>query len=119
LQRNVQDQPSARARRERTAPSPEPIETDSLAEETELLRQARRAVAAGDPHRALALLDTCARRFPNGVLIEERAALRVITLCEAGETSRGRDAARAFARTYPASALSTRVRDACESTHDG
>jgi hypothetical protein len=94
------------------AVEPEPP-TDSLDAENALLGEARRALAQGDPRRALSLLGEHARRFPDGLLAEERAALRVVGLCSAGQADDGRRAAARFLEAHPASALAGRVRQAC------
>lgn len=91
------------------APQPE----SSLAAETRLLDRARQAVAAGRPTDALAILREAASRFPDGVLVQERAALRVVAMCDAGRYEAGREAAAAFMRSHPRSALRPRVESAC------
>ncbi|MCA9713398.1 MAG: hypothetical protein KC468_01750, partial [Myxococcales bacterium] len=91
----------------------EPPATSSLAAETEALRRVRSELSRGEPARALELLDDHARRFPAGVLVEERAALRVVALCDAGRRADGRAAAGRFLARYPSSALAGRVRAAC------
>ncbi len=94
----------------------EPVETPSatsLAEETRLLARARRALVKSWPKMALGLIREAEERFPNGVLRQERAALRVMALCDAGQLADGRKAAAAFLRTHPRSALRSRVESAC------
>ena len=94
--------------------SPPPVTSvDALAEETRLLRAADAATRAGDPSRALALLEEHARRFPGGVLGEERDAERVLALCAAGRTADARAAAQRFLSARPSSALAGRVRSSC------
>ena len=87
--------------------------TDPLAEEMALLKQAKLALSRGEPKRALTLLDEHADRFPRGVLLQERQALRVVALCDAGDRTRGREAADRFSREHPKAALAERVRAAC------
>lgn len=89
------------------------ITTDALADEAQLLRDAQAALARGDGAGALAMLDAGARRFTAGVLLEERAALHVLALCELGRRARARDEAAAFAAAHPRSPLLARVRGAC------
>jgi hypothetical protein len=102
------------ADRPRSEPSLAPrISRDPLAEEAQLLREAQAALARGDGAGALALLDAGARRFTAGVLIEERAALHVLALCELGRRAPARDEASAFAAAHPRSPLLARVRAAC------
>jgi hypothetical protein len=86
---------------------------DDLVEETHLLREANVATRAGDPVRALALLEEHARRFPRGVLGEERDAERVLALCAAGRTAEAHAAAQRFLAARPGSALAGRVRSSC------
>ncbi|MEM6293260.1 MAG: hypothetical protein AAGA54_18455 [Myxococcota bacterium] len=95
-----------------SAPEPAPS-ASSLAAETRALQQARAALKDGRPQDALSKLDRAAQAFPDGALIEERAALRVLALCEAGRADEGRAAAAAFETTYPRSAHAKRVANAC------
>lgn len=85
----------------------------SLSQETRLVRDANSATRAGDPARALALLDEHARRFPRGVLVEERDAERVLATCAAGRRDEARALASRFLRTYPGSPMSGRVKSSC------
>ena len=98
----------------RTTPAPsEPEPGDTLAEENRLLGRARAALIADEPARALALLREHARRFADGVLTQERRALRAVALCEAGREDEGAAAARSFLRAHPQATLARRVRSAC------
>ena len=90
---------------------PPVVTTDSLAEETTLLRQADRALRAGNPSGALDLLDQHAARFPKGVLSAERNGERMIARCQLGQVNAG--ARDAYLSAHPQSALSARIRDAC------
>lgn len=99
--------PSAEAPPVATAPE------SSLAAETRMLDRARKAVAAKRPKDALAILAEAASKFPGGVLAQERAALRVVALCDAGRLEAGRKAAASFVAAHPRSALRTRVETAC------
>jgi len=101
--------------RKKTAPleAPTAASPTSLAEETRLLDRARLAVVENRPKDALSLLRDAQSRFPQGVLRQERAVLRVVALCDAGALSDGRKAAAAFLRTHPQSALRSRVHSAC------
>jgi hypothetical protein len=67
----------------------------NLAEERDLLDTARAAIVRGDPAAALPALDRHGARFPQGVLAEERDALRVRALARLG---RGDEARAALAR---------------------
>jgi RNA polymerase sigma-70 factor (ECF subfamily) len=95
---------------------PEPnAAAGALADETKLLAAARRALSAGDFERCVELLRQHTERFGTGLLAEEHAALRAVALCSSGRDEVGRRAAIAFARQYPDSPLSARVRAACQS----
>lgn len=111
-------QPSRRVTSSTPPPStpavePAPVPSDTLAEENRLLGRARAALIAESPEQALTLLREHARRFPDGVLAQERQALRAVALCEAGHEGEGTKAARAFLRAHPQAALARRVRSAC------
>ncbi len=82
-----------------------------LAEETVLLRDADRALRAGNSTRALALLDEHAARFPKGALAPERTAERLIVTCELGVADSRR--VDQFLASRAASPLAARVRRAC------
>lgn len=95
-------------------PDPQPpTQGSTLAEENRLLAQARAALLDHRPERALQRLDEHARRFPSGMLSEERQALRAVALCEAGRELEGKAQARTFLLAHPQAALAQRVRSAC------
>lgn len=91
----------------------EPSTPNAVAEETRMLREANVALQAGDASRALGLLDTHGRSFPNGVLSEERSAQRVFVLCKLGRVAEARAEAARFAKASPDSPLAPRVRASC------
>lgn len=107
-----------RRRAKATAPlepgpsDPGPADT-TLAAEMQLLRRARVALREGDPSRALAELKAHARRFASGQMVEDREALRVQALCDAGRGSEARVAASAFMRAHPGSPHAARVEKIC------
>ncbi len=107
--------PKAQVRPSRAqAPSThESTPASSLAEETRMLDRARKALAAGQPQQALWVLRDASTRFPAGVLGQEREALIVVALCDAGKVDEGRAAASVFLRAHPRSALRARVEGAC------
>ena len=74
-------------------------------EELQLLRAAREDVTRGDFARALAVLSEHARRFRNGVLVEEREALRVKSLAGLGRREEAQRAAANFHARFPHSVL--------------
>lgn len=86
---------------------------DATLEEASVLRQAQSALAKGDGAAALARVREHERRFPQGVLAEERSALRVFALCAAGDGAEARAAATAFVAASPRSPLLARVRQSC------
>jgi hypothetical protein len=111
---------TATAPTERQAPSIKPhvdpppsVAPPSIGEETALLMGAQTAIREGDSARALALLDEHARRFPTGMLAEERDASRVLALCAAGRTSEARELAGKFLAAHPRSPAASRVRNSC------
>jgi hypothetical protein len=82
--------------------------------ELELMRSAHTAYAAHDFGNALVLVGEHARRFPGGLLAEEREALRVRCLVGSGRASEARRAAAAFATRFPRSVLLPRVQAAAK-----
>jgi type IV secretory pathway VirB10-like protein len=86
---------------------------DPLSQEMALLKRAKLALSGGEARRALRLLDEHAQRFSQGVLAQERQALRVVALCDAGDLARGREEAERFLQEHPRAALAERVRAAC------
>lgn len=98
----------------RSPRSPAPTEptitddTDALVIESALLRRAHRALRAGDPHAALAILDAHAQAFPSGQMLEDRLTLRIEALCAAGDRPQARAEASAMRRRFPGASL-----DAC------
>ena len=93
----------------------EPATPETLAAETSLLRRARAALAGGNAGGCLSLLSQHAKRFPTGVLAEERDALRVVALCSDGRIEDGKKAAAKFRRAHLGSPLRGRVDSACTS----
>ncbi|WAS90609.1 hypothetical protein [Nannocystis punicea] len=85
---------------------------DGLAQELAIVRAVNDALAGGSEALALARLDDYHRRFPDGALREEAAALRAVALCAAGRAD-GATTAAAFLRAHPGSLSAERVRRAC------
>ena len=81
-----------------------------LGEETTLIRDARQALRAGDPARALQLLEQSRRMFPTGVLEQERERLAIEALVKAGRTPEASARASAFLRKYPDSPHAAEIR---------
>ena len=99
-------------------PTPDPVAAPTAAasggeDDIELLATAHRALAAGDPERALALIDEHRARFPRSVLTAERDATKAIALCQSGRAAAGAAAALSFLRDHPGSAFEARLRSVC------
>lgn len=77
----------------------------SLREEHLLLDAARDAIVQGEPDSALAPLATHAARFPQGVLAEEREALRIRALARLGRNAEAQAVLAAMRANYPHSFL--------------
>ncbi len=77
--------------------------------ELRLMRSAHTAYAAHEYANALVLVGEHARRFPSGLLAEEREALRVRCLLGSGHTREAQRAATAFAARFPRSVLLPRI----------
>jgi len=99
-----------------TARSERPLASrvqDPLLAETEALRAAQRALRSGDATRALELLHEQERTYAAGSLHEERAAARILALCQAGLADAARASTERFVQRWPRSALRARVISAC------
>lgn len=88
-----------------TAPS-----GSSLADETAALREVSRALDEGNSAEALRLLG---RKAPGGVLDEERAAARVVALCQVDRGERAQQARASFFVAHPRSTQRDRIERAC------
>lgn len=99
----------------RTAPgSP----SDHLAQEGAILSRAGAELHAGHPASALTTLAEHQRKFPAGVLAQERSAARVQTLCALGRTKEAKVEFARLRRTSPNSPLEGRARKACGAALD-
>ena len=98
---------------ERARAGPVTSGSAKLAEEVELLRAAQQALRSGNPSGALQLLDELARKHPEGALLEEREAARVLAQCASGRSASATKAARVFLKAHPRSAYAGRVRSGC------
>ena len=85
----------------------------ALDAEIALVRDARAALRAGDPSRALSLLDDHDWRFPGGALSEDCAAERIYVLCALGRTDEARARAARFIASHSASPHASAVRASC------
>ena len=93
--------------------SPSPGASDSLPEEVRLLSKAEQQLSAGRDDDALRTLGEHERRFPGGVLAEERMAARVQALCALGRATEARADLARLARAYPQSPHLDRARKFC------
>jgi hypothetical protein len=84
----------------------------SLAADVQLLKEAQLALHAGHADDALRMLDERAASSSGG-LQQEKAAARIVALCELGRSSEARTQVASFAQRYPKSPLLARVRRAC------
>lgn len=87
--------------------------SDSLPEEVRLLSKAEQQLSAGHPAEALTTLGEHERRFPGGVLAEERLAARVQSLCALGRVNEARTDLAKLGRAYPGSPHFNRARRLC------
>lgn len=97
--------PAARAAALRPAAS-------GLAAERALLDQARQALASGNDADAARVLDLHARRFPSGLLVEEREALTIKTMVENGRIEEARKLGLKFRERFPKSLFGPAVDEA-------
>lgn len=89
--------------------------SSTLEDETKKLRAAHAAMLSGDPERAIALLEEQSTAYARGELRQERAAARVLALCQAGRAAEASAEAARFLRENPTSPLADRVRASCAS----
>ncbi|WAS91423.1 hypothetical protein [Nannocystis punicea] len=114
-----QAEPEARPAPPRTTPrpprrEPPPASPDAdLAAERALIASAQAAHQRKDLSAARAHLDEHARRFPRGLLADERELLRVLTLCDAGETAQAESIARALVAKRGAGLFLPRLQASC------
>jgi hypothetical protein len=88
---------------------------ETLAAERALLDEARGDLRSGNVAGALSSLDAHARRFPAGVLAEERDAMNVRALVAAARIEDARAAGLRFRAAHPGSLLAPTVDDALDS----
>lgn len=80
-----------------------PVGSNTGIQEFELIRAARAALPA-DPARALALARTHEKKFPRGVLAQEREVIVISALKKLGKTGEANSRADAFKKSHPESA---------------
>ena len=79
--------------------------------EAELLEQARSALKA-DPSRALQRANEHRRRYPGGVLVQEREVIAIQALRQLGRTAEAEQRAEAFSKAFPGSAFQRKLKPA-------
>jgi TolA-binding protein len=100
-----------------TPPPENPVSaTSEVREEIQLLDQARTAVRAEAPERALERLARYAERFPRGVFRQEAMVLRIEALRQRGDRGRAATLARQFLAEHPESPHAQRVSGSATST---
>ena len=97
--------------------SPAPPHRDMLAREVALLSAATTALRAGDVSAALRSLDEHKRKYPNGVLREERRTAQAQALCSIGRVSEGRAQLKGLPPTSPTAARAAQVCQAAATSH--
>ncbi len=100
---------------EKRAPVASSRPADSLAEEVAILSRASAELHAGRPAAALLALEEHRRRFPRGVLAQERTSARVQALCALGRTKQAQAELTQLARSSPNSPHVARAKKACGS----
>lgn len=95
-----------------------PQPTDPLKAELELLKRARHASEAGEPRSTLATLSDLDKAYPGGALLQERAALRAIAMCQVASATARASALSEFERSYPASVYTSKVRASCSESNE-
>lgn len=108
--------PSARAAISQRGPTAPAAPSDVAAEDTapqetegQLLRRAHDALGS-DPLRALALTDDHVRKFPSGMLGQERELVAIEALTKLGRVGQARVRGASFLQRFPTSAHARRVR---------
>jgi hypothetical protein len=96
------------------APPPMHSRDTDLADERALLEMARSALARGDPKAALVAIDSHAKRFSTGQLLEERESLAIPALVAIGRQVEARARAAEFRARFPQSMLLPAVESALE-----
>jgi hypothetical protein len=91
------------------SPSSEQQRRDMLSAESALLTQARAQLRNGDANAAQQLLGTLHKKFPKGMLRQEREVLAIEVLAARGNAGAARQRARAFIVAHPESPHSAQL----------
>lgn len=87
--------------------------TDSLDDDTDLLRRASAALTQGRADAALQLTSEHALRFPKSPLSDLRAAVRIDAHCRRGDLERAHEQAVSFLEARPGSPVVPRIKKSC------
>jgi hypothetical protein len=91
-----------------------PRRSDRLAEEVAILSQAAKDLRAGRAADALSALNEHQRKFPGGLLTQERRAARAEALCSLGRLGEAQSELSTLVRTAPQSPLTVRAQERCK-----
>jgi hypothetical protein len=106
-------EPAPADKRAIVTPRPADGRSDNLAQEVAILSRAGTELHGGRAQAALAVLDEHQRKFPGGVLAQERMAARVQALCTLGRTKEAQAELARLTRLSPNSPHEARARKAC------
>jgi TolA-binding protein len=87
---------------------------DRLAEEVAILSQAAKDLRAGRAANALSALNEHQKKFPNGLLAQERRAARAEALCSLGRYTEAQSELATLSRTAPQSPLTLQAQARCQ-----
>lgn len=91
-----------------------PGKRDRLAEEVAILSQAAKDLRAGRAAEALGALNEHQRKFPSGLLTQERRAARAEALCSLGRFGEAQGELSILSRSTAESPLLVRARERCQ-----
>jgi hypothetical protein len=91
---------------------------DRLAEEVAILSQAAKDLRAGHAANALSALNEHQKKFPSGLLTQERRAARAEALCSLGRFAEADAELSTLVRTAPQSPLTVRAQQRCKARPD-
>lgn len=96
-----------------TPPGAASRRTSTLGAEVAAVEAANRALRAGDPERAMRVLEGNAQLLEDGTLKEEADVARILALCDMGKQEAAAAEARRFLQSAPHSPLVGRVKASC------
>jgi hypothetical protein len=107
-------EPAPKASAARRAPRAPSDPNEALKAEIGFLDGARAALAAGQPGRALAIVDDYGQRFPHGHFEPEAFVVRLDALVRSGDGERAQRLARDYLATHPNTPHAPRIRRVLE-----